>query len=273
MSEIKEQNQNGIEISTNLQKNEFDQHNPSLAPPSIESSMEEILNVPTFLKFAGRQAAECACSILGPQGCTTTCLSSEQPCGGGCSYCTRTSVFEACPYLIGPDSIHFGIYSFLSVDNKDCEKLLVDCSIASSTILAAGRVAAIAVGIAGGLSAGIAVAAVAVASSNNQTNNNDNNENQQPAQISNQTPVNNSSFPVVGICFPDDGSGDSSIRFPDGSSHPVFSRGPCNQTQWVTVDPISLKVSIELLQYSYYQSSNKFLFLDLITGWMHFASL
>jgi hypothetical protein len=108
--------------------------------------------------------------------------------------------------------------------------------------LAAGRLAAIAVGIAGGLLAGIAVAAVAVAS-NNQTNNNDNNENQQPAQISNQTPVNNSSFSVVGICFPDDGSGDSSIRFPGGSSHPIFSRGPCNQTQWVTVDPISLKVS------------------------------
>ncbi|XP_046655296.1 uncharacterized protein LOC124348928 [Daphnia pulicaria] len=37
------------------------------------------------------------------------------------------------------------------------------------------------------------------------------------------------------------GSGDSSIRFPDGSSHPIFSRGPCNQTQWVTVDPISLQ--------------------------------
>jgi hypothetical protein len=111
--------------------------------------------------------------------------------------------------------------------------------------LAAGRVAAIGVGVGGGVAAGIAVAAV-VGASNNQTNNNNNNNNQQSAQISNQTPANNLPIPVVGLSFPDDGSGDSSIRFPDGSSHPIFSRGPCNQTQWVTVDPISLQVSSEI---------------------------
>jgi hypothetical protein len=141
----------------------------------------------------------------------------------------------------------YGTYSILSVDGKDCQKLLVDCSIASSTILAAGRVAAIGVGVGGGVAAGIAVAAV-VGASNNQQNNNDNsnnnnNNNQQSVQISNQTPANNLPIPVVGLSFPDDGSGDSSVRFPDGSSHPIFSRGPCNQTHWVTVDPISLQVS------------------------------
>jgi hypothetical protein len=201
--------------------------------------MEEIGNVPTFLKFARRQAAGCVCNIVGfiAQACTTTCVSSEQPCGGGCSYCTRTSVYEASKYLIGPLTIDFGTYTFLSVNNRDCEKLLVDCSIASSTIVAARRVAAIGVGVGGGLAAGIAVAAVVVAIDNQQNNNN-----QQSAQITNQTLANNLPIPVVGLSFPDDGSGDSSIRFPDGSSHPIFSTGPCNQNQWVTVDPISLQV-------------------------------
>ncbi|EFX73214.1 hypothetical protein DAPPUDRAFT_110008 [Daphnia pulex] len=249
MSSIKENNQN--EISTNPQTRKSDQHlvlpqHLDFAPPSVVSSMEEILNVPTFLKLSGRQAAGCVCNILGPQGCTTTCLSSEQPCGGG--YCTRTSVYEASKYLMGPGTLDSGTYSILSVNNKDCEKLLVDCSVASSTILAAGRIAAIGVGVGGGLAAGIAVAAVVVANNNQQNNNdnnndnNNNNNNQQSAQISNQTPANNLPIPVVGLSFPDDGTGDSAIRFPDGSSHPIFSRGPCNQTnQWVTVDPISLQ--------------------------------
>jgi hypothetical protein len=247
MSLTKTRNQNEIKVKLNdMQASEFGQHNTSLVPPSIESSMEEIGNVPTFLKFARRQAAGCVCNIVGfiAQACTTTCVSSEQPCGGGCSYCTRTSVYEASKYLIGPLTIDFGTYTFLSVNNRDCEKLLVDCSIASSTIVAARRVAAIGVGVGGGLAAGIAVAAVVVANNNQQNNNdnNNNNNNQQSAQISNQTPANNLPFPVVGLSFPDDGSGDSSIRFPDGSSHPIFSTGPCNQNQWVTVDPISLQV-------------------------------
>jgi hypothetical protein len=256
MSSVKGQNQNGIEISTNLQTSEFDQHNASLTPPIIESSMEEILNVPTFLKFAGRQAADCSCTLVGvfQTSCTTTCLSSEQPCAGG--YCTRTSVYEASKYLMGPESTIFGTYSFLSVNNKDCEKLLVDCSIASSTMVAAGRDAAIAVGVAGGLAAGIAVAAVVVANNNQQNNNNNNNNIQQSAQIANQTPANNLPIPVVGLSFPDDGSGDSSIRFPDGNIHPIFSRGPCNQTHWVTVDPISLQVSFGFIKFV--QSSNEF---------------
>jgi hypothetical protein len=113
-------------------------------------------------------------------------------------------------------------------------------------MVAAGRDAAIAVGVAGGLAAGIAVAAVVVANNNQQNNNNNNNNIQQSAQIANQTPANNLPIPVVGLSFPDDGSGDSSIRFPDGNIHPIFSRGPCNQTQWVTVDPISLQVSSEI---------------------------
>jgi hypothetical protein len=127
--------------------------------------------------------------------------------------------------------------------------------------LAAGRVAAIGVGVGGGVAAGIAVAAVVDASTNQQNNNdtinnNNNNNNQQSAQISNQTPANNLPIPVVGLSFPDDGSGDSSIRFPDGSSHPIFSRGPCNQTQWVTVNPISLQVSFGFIKFV--QSSNEF---------------
>jgi hypothetical protein len=263
MTLTKERKQNEFETKlSDMQTSEFDQHT-SLGPPSIESSMEEILSVPTFLKLSGRQAAVCACNILGvfTDCCSTTCLASEQPCGGGCSYCTRTSVFEASQYLIGPDSLDWGTFSVLSVNNKDCEKLLVDCSIASSTILAAGRVAAIGVGVGGGVAAGIAVAAVVDASTNQQNNNdtinnNNNNNNQQSAQISNQTPANNLPIPVVGLSFPDDGSGDSSIRFPDGSSHPIFSRGPCNQTQWVTVNPISLQVSFGFIKFV--QSSNEF---------------
>jgi hypothetical protein len=134
----------------------------------------------------------------------------------------------------------------LAVNTKDCEKLLIDCSVASSNVVAAGRVAAIAVGVGGGVAAGIAVAAVVVAN-DNQQNNNDNNNNQQSAQNSNQTPANNLPIPVVRLSFPDDGSGDSSIRFPYGSIHPIFSRGPCNQTHWVTVNPISLQVSCGFL--------------------------
>ncbi|XP_046462657.1 uncharacterized protein LOC124208816 [Daphnia pulex] len=242
MSFTKERNQSEIETKlSDVPTIEFEQQT-SLGPPSIESSMEEILNVPTFLKLSGRQAAVCTCNILGgfSDSCLATCFSSEQPCGVG--YCTRTSVFEASQYLIGPDSLDWGTFLVISVNNKDCEKLLVDCSVASTSIAAAGRVAAIGVGVGGGVAAGIAVAAVVDAS--NQQNNNDNNNNnnnQQLAQISNQTPANNLPIPVVGLSFPDDGSGDSSIRFLDGSSHPLFSRGPCNQTHWVTVDPISLQ--------------------------------
>nr|CAH0113100.1 unnamed protein product [Daphnia galeata] len=235
MLSIKERKQ--IEIQkwrNNLQKSEFD---PSLSTPSVESSMQDEWNVPSFLKFSGRQGAGCVCNVA---DCTTTCLSFERPCGG-CSYssfCTRTSVFEARRYLIGPDSLDFGTFSFLAVDSKDCEKLLVDCSIASSAIAAAGTVAAIAAGVGGGLSAGIAVAAVVVASNNNQQNDTNNNN----TVFANQTPENNLPFPVIGLNFPDDGSGDSSVRFPDGNIYSIFSRGPCSQTnQWVTVDPISLQ--------------------------------
>ena len=137
------------------------------------------------------------------------------------------------------------MFSFLSVDNKDCEKLLIECSVASSTIAAAGRVAAIAAGVGGGLSAGIAVADVVASNNNQQNDNNNNNNNQQSNQLANQIPANNLPFPVIGINFPDDGSGDSSVRFPDGNNYSILSRGPCNQTnQWVTVDPISLQVSM-----------------------------
>jgi hypothetical protein len=259
MLSIKERNQ--IEIAKwrkNLPSSKFD---PSFSTPSvIESSMQDELNVPSFLKFSGRQGAGCVCTVAGfLLSCTTTCLPSEQPCAGGSSYCTRTSVFEARKYSIGvtlnlagglPVTL-FTTFSFLSVDNKDCEKLLIDCSIASPSIAAAGRVAAIAAGVGGGLSAGIAVAAVVVASNNNQQNdNNNNNNNQQSNQLANQTPANNLPFPVIGLNFPDDGSGDSSVRFPDGNNYSIFSKGPCNQTnQWVTVDPISLQVSIRICSF------------------------
>nr|CAH0102867.1 unnamed protein product [Daphnia galeata] len=254
MLSIKERKQTEFERwRNNLPSSEFD---PSLLdpPPHVESSMQDELNVPTFGIFSGRQAGGCVCNLVGfardGVSCTTTCFSFEQPYSGGCGYCTRTSVFEDSKYLIGvtlipggPPDPKFTTISFLSVDNKDCEKLLIDCSVASSTIAAAGRVAAIAAGVGGGLSAGIAVAAVVVASNNNQQNdNNNNNNNQQSNQLANQIPANNLPFPVIGINFPDDGSGDSSVRFPDGNSYSIFSRGPCNQTNlWVTVDPISLQ--------------------------------
>nr|CAH0104707.1 unnamed protein product [Daphnia galeata] len=247
MLSIKERKQTEFERwRNNLPSSEFD---PSLLdpPPHVESSMQDELNVPTFGIFSGRQAGgcNCGCSIddspIDGVACSTTYFSSGQR---GCGYCTLTSVFKAKRYLIGPNLIDFRTFSFLSVDNKDCEKLLIDCSVASSTIAAAGRVAAIAAGVGGGLSAGIAVAAVVVASNNNQqnNNNNNNNNNQQSNQLANQIPANNLPFPVIGINFPDDGSGDSAVRFPDGNNYSIFSKGPCNQTnQWVTVDPISLQ--------------------------------
>ena len=247
---IKERKQIEMEKwRNNLQKRKL--HFSFDSPPHVESSMQEELNVPNFLKFSGRQAAGCVCNIVG-LACTTTCFSSVQPCTGGCSFCTLTSVFEARNVLIGVTYLLFGgpslvfsTLSFLAVDNKDCEKLSVDYSIVSSAIAAAGTVAAIAAGVGGGLSAGIAVAAVVVASNNNQQNDtNNNNTIQQSNQLANQTPENNLPFPVIGLNFPDDGSGDSSVRFPDGNIYSIFSRGPCNQTnQWVTVDPISLQVS------------------------------
>ena len=250
MLSIKERKQIEIQKWRNsLQKNEFD---PPLSTPSVESSMQEELNVPNFLKFSGRQAEGCVCNIVAGLACTTTCFSSVQPCTGGCNFCTLTCVFEARNVLIGVTSSFpgglspvFSTLSFLTVDIKDCEKLLVDCSIASSAIAAAGTVAAIAAGVGGGLSAGIAVAAVVFASNNNQQNDtNNNNTIQQLNQLANQTPANNLPFPVIGLNFPDDGSGESSVRFPDGNIYSIFSRGPCNQTnQWVTVDPISLQVS------------------------------
>jgi hypothetical protein len=252
MLSIKERKQIEVEKwRNNLQESEFD---PSLLdpPPYVESSMQDELNVPTFGIFSGRQAGGCNCNLVGfaidGVSCSTTCFSSGQR---GCGYCTLTSVFKAKQYLIGPYYIDFGVFSFLSVDNKDCEKLLIDCSIASPSIAAAGTVAAIAAGVGGGLSAGIAVAAVVVANNNNQqndnNNNNNNNNNQQSNQLANQIPANNLPFPVIGINFPDDGSGDSSVRFPDGNNYSIFSKGPCNETnQWVTVDPISLQVSIRI---------------------------
>ncbi|EFX63105.1 hypothetical protein DAPPUDRAFT_269070 [Daphnia pulex] len=222
--------------------------------PNVESSIteESKLKIPKSLfKFSagrkGRAGSGCSCDIIpgGPIECSTTCFSSEQPCGA--SYCTRTSTFGACLYLGAYPPVVVATHSFLQVDNKDCDKLEIDCSVTSSAIAEAGRVAAVAAGVGGGVAAGIAVAAVVVANNNQQNNNNDNNNNnnnnnQQSAQISNQTPANNLPIPVVGLSFPDDGTGDNSIRFPDGNSHPIFSRGPCNQTnQWVTVDPISLQ--------------------------------
>jgi hypothetical protein len=249
MLSIKERKQIEMEKwRNNLQKRKL--HFSFDSPPHVESSMQEELNVPNFLKFSVRQAAGCVCNIVG-LACTTTCFSSVQPCTGGCSFCTLTSVFEARNVLIsvtslaGGPSLVFSTLSFLAVDNKDCEKLSVDCSIVSSAIAAAGTVAAISAGVGGGLSAGIAVAAVVVASNNNQQNDtNNNNTIQQSNQLANQTPENNLPFPVIGFNFPDDGSGDSSVRFADGNTYSIFSRGPCNQTnQWVTVDPISLQVS------------------------------
>ncbi len=59
----------------------------------------------------------------------------------------------------------------------------------------------------------------------------------------NDIPINNLPLPVDGIDFQDDGCGDGSVRFDDGNCYPVLRRGPCaNPFQWVTVDPIQLRV-------------------------------
>jgi hypothetical protein len=177
--------------------------------PSVESSIteESKLKIPySLFKFsAGRKgrAGSCSCDIIpgGPIECSTTCFSSEQPCGG--SYCTRTSAFGACLYLGAYPPVVVATHSFLEVDNKDCDKLEIDCSVTSSVIAEAARVAAVAAGVGGVLSTRIAVVAVVVAN-NDQQNNNDN-QNQQSNIISNQTPANNLPIPVVGLSFPDDG--------------------------------------------------------------------
>jgi hypothetical protein len=93
----------------------------------------------------------CSCSVSIPllfvQECSTTCLSSKRLCGG--HFCTRTSVFNAFLYLTGGDS-ELTTQTFLSVNNKDCEKLAADC-IASSAIGAVAKI---------GAAAGLATAAL-----------------------------------------------------------------------------------------------------------------
>ncbi|KAI9556269.1 hypothetical protein GHT06_018843 [Daphnia sinensis] len=149
-----------------------------------------------------------------------------------------------------------GCDPFSVVNKKDCEVLENACSVSSamssalSAAYASCNAIALNAGIAGVLSAGLAggnIAAVAVSNSQQNDNNVDNqqirdNSNNQVPQPGNQTPTNDLPSPVQGSDFPADGSGTNSIRFDDGNSHPLLTRGPCNGTNfWVTVNPVTLK--------------------------------
>jgi len=58
------------------------------------------------------------------------------------------------------------------------------------------------------------------------------------------TPVNNLPIPVPGENLPDDGCGDSSVRFQDGRCYSVLKSGSCrNSYYYITVDPLRLTVS------------------------------
>lgn len=63
--------------------------------------------------------------------------------------------------------------------------------------------------------------------------------------VGEQIPENDLDIPVDGLSFPDDGCGDGSIRFSNGTCYPVFKRGPCNPRSWVTVDPFRLQVILQ----------------------------
>ena len=112
----------------------------------------------------------CSCSVSIPlffqQECTTTCLSSERLCGG--NFCTRTSVFNAFLYPTGGNN-DLTTQTFLSVNNKDCEKLKADC-IASSAIGAVAKIGAVAGLAAAALSSGMGAAAKLFIASSNKSN-------------------------------------------------------------------------------------------------------
>lgn len=132
-----------------------------LVESALKSSIEEQLEVPTFLRIK-RQNTKCTCevSILlwGQQECSTTCLSSEQICG---HFCTRTSIFQAVVHLISSTSV-VTTRTFLTIDKSDCDKLQVDC-IGSSAIVAAAKSGAVSAVVTGAISAAIAAGAVALA--------------------------------------------------------------------------------------------------------------
>ncbi|EFX63899.1 hypothetical protein DAPPUDRAFT_334841 [Daphnia pulex] len=132
-----------------------------LVESALKSSIEEQLEVPTFLKMK-RQNTECTCEVSiplwGQQECSTTCLSPEQICG---RFCTRTSVFQAVVHLISSTSA-VTTRTFLTIDKSDCDKLQVDC-IGSSAIVAAAKSGAVSAVVTGALSAAIAAGAVAFA--------------------------------------------------------------------------------------------------------------
>jgi hypothetical protein len=113
----------------------------------------------SFRRQAQPAVGTCSCSVSIPllfvQECSTTCLSSKRLCGG--HFCTRTSVFNAFLYPTGGDS-ELTTQTFLSVNNKDCEKLAADC-IASSAIGAVAKIGAAAGLAAVALSSGTGAAA------------------------------------------------------------------------------------------------------------------
>ena len=63
--------------------------------------------------------------------------------------------------------------------------------------------------------------------------------------IGNPGLVNDLPIPVPGINLPNDGCGNSSVRFQGGGCYPVLKRGPCRSPYfWVTVNPVTLVVSL-----------------------------
>ncbi len=121
--------------------------------------------------------------------------------------------------------------------------------IPATTIAALAAAVAVAIAVGVAVSVGSAVAAAV------QSSNQSNQVQGQVAQylssgggggglFNTQTPVNDLTIPVLGNDQPDDGCGDSSIRFQDGKCYQVLKRGLCsNPYTWVTVDPKSLTVS------------------------------
>lgn len=216
-------------------------------PPIIESSFlpEEELRLASQ-DFNVRQTDNGGCTCFSSPRCSVTCTSLESRCG---RTCTHAIEFSAKYYAIDSNQIY--TTTFVKSYSTGCEQVTAGCI---ATAVAAAAVA-IAVGVAvpvGSAAAAAAAAAAAVPSSSQA------NEIQvQVAQfLSNGglfdtlTPVNDLPIPVRGEDLPDDGCGDSSVRFRDGRCYPVLKRGPCrNPYYWITVDPVRLTVSNIYIRY------------------------
>ncbi len=218
--------------------------NPNNHPPIIESSFvpEEELRLASQ-DFNLRQTDNGGCTCFSSPRCSVTCTSLESRCG---RTCTHAIEFSAKYYEIDSNQIY--TQTFVKSYSTGCEQVTVGCI---ATAVAAAAVA-IAVGVAVPVGSAAAAAAAAAAATPAVPSPSQANAIQvQIAQfLSNGglfdtlTPVNDLSIPVRGDDLPDDGCGDSSVRFRDGRCYPVLKRGPCrNPYYWITVDPVRLTVS------------------------------